>query len=275
MPPSTFDARLFQASLQTNEIGRYFTWRHSTESTMSIARREAEEGAAHGALILAEEQTAGRGRRGRSFFSPPAENLYFTLILRCEPALHRRLPVIIPVAVCEAIRNESADARIKWPNDIWIGQRKLAGMLIDAEIGAEGPVAFPGIGINVNGDPTVVHELRDTATSLRREVGRPVQRETLLASVCNRVEAMLLPSEDPLIVEYRSLSMILDEQVTVSPAGGEPYSRPRDFDCRRRRPRRPARKWPDRDRRRCRREYSPVTFLSWPSLTRLPNSERR
>lgn len=223
MPPSTFDVRLYQASLQTNEIGRYFTWRHSTESTMILARREAEEGAPHGTLILAEEQTAGRGRRGRSFFSPPAENLYFTLILRCEPALHRRLPVIIPVAVCEAIRSESADARIKWPNDIWIGQRKVVGMLIDAEIGAEGPVAFPGIGINVNGDPTVSPELRDTATSLRREVGRPVQRETLLAAVCNRLESMLLPSEDPLIVEYRQLSMIIDQDVNVATAAGETY----------------------------------------------------
>ncbi len=223
MPPTTFDARLYQASLQTNVIGRFLTWRGSTETTMSLARREAEEGAAHGTIILAEEQTAGRGRRGRSFFSPPGENLYFTLILRCEPALHRRLPVIVPVAVCEAIRGECPDAQIKWPNDIWVGQRKLAGMLIDAEVGAAGPVAFPGIGINVNGDPTVIPELRDTATSLRREVGRPVQREPLLAAICNRIEAILLPSEDPLIVEYRNLSMIIDQNVRVSPANGEAF----------------------------------------------------
>ena len=96
-------------------------------------------------------------------------------------------------------------------------------MLIDAEVGAEGPVAFPGIGINVNGDPTVNPELRDVATSLRREVGRPVQRESLLAAICNRLEAMLTPSEDPLIVEYRQLSMILDRDVTVTPVSGEPY----------------------------------------------------
>ena len=139
---------------------------------MTIARREAEEGAAHGTVVLAEEQTAGRGRKGRSFFSPAGENLYVTFILRCEPAIHRRLPVIIPVAVCEAIRDEGVDALIKWPNDIWVGQRKMAGMLIDAEIGSDGPIAFPGIGINVNGDPTINPDLRDIATSLRREVGR-------------------------------------------------------------------------------------------------------
>ncbi len=223
MDAPSFDPRLYQASLRTSAVGRFLTWRPSTETTMTIARREAEEGAAHGTVVLAEEQTAGRGRKGRSFFSPAGENLYVTFILRCEPAIHRRLPVIIPVAVCEAIRDEGVDALIKWPNDIWVGQRKMAGMLIDAEIGSDGPIAFPGIGINVNGDPTINPDLRDIATSLRREVGRPVQRETLLASICNRLEGMLGPSEDPLIKEYRSLSMVLEQEVTVTTATGETY----------------------------------------------------
>ncbi len=223
MSATPFDPTLYQAALKTASLGRFLTYRNVTETTMTLARREADEGAPHGTIVIAEEQTAGRGRKGRAFFSPPGENLYFTLILRCPPAVHRRLPVIVPVAVCQAIREELVDARIKWPNDIWVGKRKLAGMLIDAETGPEGPIAYPGIGINVNADPTVNPELRDIATCLRTEVGRRVQRETLLASICNRLEPLLVPNEDPLMQEYRALSLVLDQEVLVSTAGGETY----------------------------------------------------
>lgn len=223
MSATPFDPTLYHAALRTTAVGRFLTYRLATETTMTLARREAEEGAVHGTLILAEEQTAGRGRKGRSFFSPAGENLYFTLILRCSPAVHRRLPVIVPVAVCQAIREELVDARIKWPNDIWVGKRKLAGMLIDAETGQDGPIAYPGIGINVNGDPTHNPELRDIATCLRTEVGRRIQRETLLAAICNRLEPLLVPSEDPLMQEYRGLSMVLDQPVTISTPAGETY----------------------------------------------------
>src|SRR5690606_39012101 len=147
-------------------------------------------------------------------YSPAMENLYFTLVLRCLMDVHRRLPVIVPVAVCEAIREFVPAAVIKWPNDIWIGERKTRGMLIDAEIGPAGPIAFPGIGINVNGDPTVEPELRDIATSLAREAGTAVSREQLLASICNRLEALLEADEHEVARRYRELSCILGREVT-------------------------------------------------------------
>ncbi|MGH2608361.1 MAG: biotin--[acetyl-CoA-carboxylase] ligase, partial [Tepidiformaceae bacterium] len=172
-----FDARRFQEGLRTGAIGRFLVYRAATETTMVLARGLAEGGTPHGTLALAEEQRAGRGRRGRTFFSPPGENLYFTLVLRLPMEAHRRLPVAVPVAVCRAVRAEGAEARIKWPNDIWIGGRKVCGILIDAETGPDGSIAFPGIGINVNGDPTLNPELADTATSIRRELGRRVERE--------------------------------------------------------------------------------------------------
>jgi BirA family biotin operon repressor/biotin-[acetyl-CoA-carboxylase] ligase len=217
--PPEFSAPAFHEALTTRAIGRSFLYRTSTPTTMVLARREAEEGAPHGTLVLAEEQTAGRGRRGRSFYSPPGENLYFTLVLRQGMEAHRRLPVAVPLAVCAACAAEGVEARIKWPNDIWVGERKLSGILIDAEVGGAEAIAFPGIGVNVNGDPTLNPELRDIATSLRRELGRPVERERLLARICNELELALGMPEPELIARYRAVSIVLGRRVAVAPAG--------------------------------------------------------
>ncbi|MBK6662768.1 MAG: biotin--[acetyl-CoA-carboxylase] ligase [Thermoflexaceae bacterium] len=214
-----FDAAAFQRALQTRAVGRWMVYRDECESTMPLARREADEGAPHGTIVLAEAQTAGRGRRGRSFHSPAGENLYFTLVLRLSPAQQRTLPVALPLAICDAVRAEGVDARIKWPNDIWVGERKLSGMLIDAEAGPAGLVAFPGIGINVNGDPTLVPELAAIATSVRRELGRAVVRETLLARACSLLEAALDAPSDTLVPRYRERSLILGRRVVVAPTG--------------------------------------------------------
>ena len=220
---TTFDISTFESALTTRAIGRNFVYRRVIDTTMDLARDLAAKGAPHGTLVLAEHQTAGRGRRGRSFHSPDAENLYFTLVFRTEPEVHRRLPVVLPVATCRVCAIEGVDARIKWPNDIWIGARKLSGMLIDAEFVAESALALglAGIGINVNGDPTLVPELRDTATSLSRELRRSVQREPLLARLCNEIEEQLAASERELIEAYRGLSLVLGHQVVLSFPSGE------------------------------------------------------
>jgi BirA family biotin operon repressor/biotin-[acetyl-CoA-carboxylase] ligase len=220
----SFSPAQFQQALQTAAVGRYLLYRSSTASTMALARREADEDAPHGTLVLAEEQTAGRGRRGRSFFSPPGENLYFTLVLRLPMEVHRHLPVVVPVAVCEAIAAEGVAARIKWPNDIWVGERKVCGTLIDAELTPELSIAMPGIGINVNGDPTLNPELRDIATSIARELGRHVDREQLLARVCNRLEPLLTAFPERLIERYRELSMVIGRGITVQPLSGAAYN---------------------------------------------------
>jgi BirA family biotin operon repressor/biotin-[acetyl-CoA-carboxylase] ligase len=219
-----FSPALFQQLLTTEAVGRFLLYRLSTETTMTIARREAEEGAPHGTLVLAEEQTAGRGRRGRSFASPAGENLYFTLVLRPSLDVHRRLPVILPVALCASICSEGLDARIKWPNDIWVGDRKLSGMLIDAELQPGGPIAMPGIGINVNGDPTVIPELAATATSIRRELGRTVVREALLARICNELEQLLAGPAADVSGRYIEFSMIIGREVIVTPTNSGPYT---------------------------------------------------
>lgn len=217
------DLTKFHASLTTSELGRNVVYEATTPSTMDGARKEASGGAPHGTMVFAEEQTAGRGRRGRSFYSPANQNLYFTFVLRLPLAVHRRLPVILPLAVARAIRERGLDAQIKWPNDIWIDGRKVCGMLIDGELTANGGLAFPGIGINVNGDPNENAELAGAATSLALELGHETSREELLAAVCNHLERLLPVAQPELVAEYRELSCTLGRDVTVAPVGGDRY----------------------------------------------------
>ncbi len=220
---TAFDVSTYQSALAASAIGRDLVYRRGVDTTMDLARDLAAKGAPHGTLVLADRQTAGRGRRGRSFHSPDAENLYFTLVLRTKPGVHQRLPVVLPVAVCRACARAGVDVRIKWPNDIWVGERKLAGILIDAELGPDSPfaLALAGIGVNVNGDPTLEPELRDTATSLSRELGRPVQRELLLAGVCNEVDGALAIGGPSLHRAYKELSLVLGRTVVLAFPSGE------------------------------------------------------
>ncbi|MBH77016.1 MAG: biotin--[acetyl-CoA-carboxylase] ligase [Dehalococcoidia bacterium] len=210
-----FDSTRFTFSLNTSSLGRNFQYVHETSSTMDLARKAAAEGTPHGTLILAEMQTAGRGRRGRDFFSPAGGSLYFTLVLRPPIGVYTRLPLAVPLAVCRACACEGVPARIKWPNDIWVGERKLGGMLIDGETGTAGFTAYVGIGINVNADPTADPGLRNIATSLSHEVSSEVVREDLLARICNELEMALTTSQGDLIKDYRELSLVLHRRIIV------------------------------------------------------------
>lgn len=219
-----FDFGAFETALTTVAIGRHLVYLESTPSTMEDARAAADAGAVDGSLFLAEEQTAGRGRRGRSFASPPGENLYFTLVLRLAPEQMPAVPLAVPLAVVEPVRRLGLDALIKWPNDIWVGQRKLSGMLIDAESNAGGALVYPGIGINVNGDPTSNPELANIATSIRNELGHHVRRELLLAGICNQLEALLDEPLPQLLARYEPRSLVLGREVTVSEPGSQQYT---------------------------------------------------
>ncbi|MGA2285631.1 MAG: biotin--[acetyl-CoA-carboxylase] ligase [Dehalococcoidia bacterium] len=190
-----FSLAAFQSLLETDALGRFALHQRSVASTMDVAREEAESDAPHGLIVLADEQTAGRGRRGRSWVSPPG-GLYVTIVLRPEPDAVRRLALVAPLAVCEAIdavaRVRSA---IKWPNDVLIEGRKVGGVLIDSRLsGDEVEYALVGIGVNLSLDPAQHAEIRDIATSLALESERKVAREKLLAAVLNRFEKLLADS---------------------------------------------------------------------------------
>ena len=179
------------AALRTRAIGREFHYLRVTDSTMVDARRLAEQGCAHGAVAVADEQTAGRGTKGRSWVSPAGRNIHATLVVRPDAEQMKRLSIVTPVATAEAVERTTGLApRIKWPNDVEIEGRKLAGILIEGEWRADGPVwALVGIGVNVNFDPAPhAAQIERPATSLMLELGREASREAVLAALLNAFE---------------------------------------------------------------------------------------
>jgi len=211
-----------QERLATRWLGRALLYCTVTTSTQDVARREAEASAPHGTAVVADEQTAGRGRLGRAWHSPPGENLYITLILRPDAPLGPKLAMVAPLAVARAVEEVTPlRAGIKWPNDVWIGGRKLAGVLIEAEVrGEEVAFSLVGIGVNVNMDVAAVPELAETATSLRRELGREVPREDVLASLLNHLEALYEAPEEEVWRQWRQRLITLGRHV-VARAGQE------------------------------------------------------
>ena len=140
----------------------------------------AENGAVDGLVVLAERQTAGRGRRGASWFAAAGESLAFSIIIRpTEPkSLWPRLALATGLAVAEAAEACTPLTGIKWPNDVWIGQRKVAGILVEA--GQD--FAVVGIGINVN-TLEFPPELADIATSLRLAAGQALELPHILKTI--------------------------------------------------------------------------------------------
>jgi BirA family biotin operon repressor/biotin-[acetyl-CoA-carboxylase] ligase len=129
-----------------------------TDSTNERAKQLASKGALHGTLVTADEQTAGHGRQGRVWTAPPRSAVLMSLVLR---ELDERLPLAAAVAVCDAL---PVEAVIKWPNDVWIEGRKVAGILVEGR--PQAGWAVLGVGLNVSTEE-FPSELADTATSLK------------------------------------------------------------------------------------------------------------
>ncbi|MFQ5471859.1 MAG: biotin--[acetyl-CoA-carboxylase] ligase [Dehalococcoidia bacterium] len=218
------DIELIESGLTTRKIGRSIIHEMTCDSTMNVARSEAQDGAVHGTVVLAEEQAFGRGRFGRSWTSPPGTNLYLTLIVRPPAERLRSLAMIAPLAVCRAV-GDVADlyARIKWPNDILVRERKLAGVLIESEVsGRDVAFALIGIGLNVNLDVDRAPEIAQIATSLMRESGHEISREKTLAALLNRFEELYESPATSIVEAWRSRLETLGRRVTLS-LGDEVY----------------------------------------------------
>lgn len=187
----------FQWNLKTDYMGRRFVYRPVSESTMDDARRMLERiRLPQGSVILAESQTAGRGRAGRPWMSPPDVNLYFTFLIFPDGGGLRPLAYVTPLAVALAAEEVTAarGARVvpdlKWPNDVLINGRKLAGVLIEVDHVEERMTALVGVGINVNLDAAAHDEVRGIATSIREAAGFDLAREEVLAAFCNHFESL-------------------------------------------------------------------------------------
>jgi len=214
--------------LTTRELGREIRHFEETTSSSEIAWGIGDEGGANGLVVVAESQTKGRGRAGRSWVSPAGCNLYFSVLLRPElpPAHVAELTLVAAVAVCEALRETGCErARIKWPNDIEIGGKKAVGIL--TELKADGPdIDFVVLGIGVDVNMTAEQlppELRDIATSVAMALGRPYPRARLLARILDRLETWLDRHEDegfaPIKARWTVLSSTVGARVRVDLPG--------------------------------------------------------
>lgn len=150
----------------------------------------AKEQSVHGKLIVADTQTAGRGRRGRSWQSPAGTAIYMSLCLEPEFSAERAagLTLVMALAVAEAVKRLcKAEPFIKWPNDIVLNQKKVCGILTEMCIRKEHYAVVIGLGVNVN-TKEFPDEIKETATSLLLETGCAVSRETLMAEILNDFE---------------------------------------------------------------------------------------
>lgn len=179
--------------LETKWVGASVKAFDEVESTQQIAHQLARDGASSGTLVVADHQTGGKGRMGRKWHSPAGTGIWMSLILRPDIPLSAtpQLTLLTSVAVLKGIYKAcSIEAGIKWPNDLLIGKKKLAGIL--TELNAETDrinYVIIGIGINVNqkGDD-YPKELRDIATSLCLEQGTPVKRNELIVHILKEWE---------------------------------------------------------------------------------------
>lgn len=196
--PGALTAEAIGAELATHWLGRALLCLERTDSTMRDAAEWALRGAAHGSAVIAEEQSAGRGRLGRGFHSPAATNLYTSILLRPHPPgmLAPTLVLASGVAVAECVAEWLGDTGrvdLKWPNDVRIDRRKTSGILVELSHSASGPAfAVLGIGVNLNVDPaTFPEEFRRHATSLAAAGGRPVDRVAFTQRLYGSLERVL------------------------------------------------------------------------------------
>jgi BirA family biotin operon repressor/biotin-[acetyl-CoA-carboxylase] ligase len=218
-PDRLFDFEITHG-LNTKIFGKKILYFDSLSSTMDMAMQMGMKGLPEGTLVLAESQTKGRGRLGRSWFSPKHKGIYLSLILRPKilPAQASMLTLLSAVSICEAIKEIARlDAQIKWPNDILINHKKLGGIL--TELNAETDeinFVIIGIGLNVNNDKKT---LISGATSLKEQKKENINRLTLLQEVLRKIEGnyLLLKNKgaSPIIEKWREHNISLGKRVRV------------------------------------------------------------
>jgi len=225
--------------LGTHDLGQVLHCHEELPSTNDLAKQLAEEGAAHGEVVLAEKQTAGRGRRGRVWYSPGGRNLYFSAVLRPEELPPHRAPevtLVASVALCHAIRQAGVDAGIKWPNDILVGGRKVCGILTEMAADPDRVQWIVlGVGVNLNARPEdFPEEIRSQATSLSVERRQPVPRALFAAAALGLLEEWLDRFDREgfggVRDEWRVLSETLGREVRVELDGREIVGRAEDID---------------------------------------------
>jgi BirA family biotin operon repressor/biotin-[acetyl-CoA-carboxylase] ligase len=179
------------------------------DSTNSLARELAAAGAPSGTVVTADEQTAGRGRLGRTWVAPAGKALLYSAILTPLERRHRLLPLAVPVAVCEAVEAVApVGAAIKWPNDVWIGDRKCAGILIEARPQDGWAVIGVGVNVAIEADEFPA-DLRTPAVS----IGHRATVEATFESLNERLAEWTGAAEDAVLEAFRERDLLKGREV--------------------------------------------------------------
>jgi BirA family biotin operon repressor/biotin-[acetyl-CoA-carboxylase] ligase len=208
-------------------------------STNDVIRERARAGAPEGTAVVAEAQSAGRGREGRSWSSPPG-NLFLSVLLRpaLPPEALPALPLLAGVALAEAAAGYGVAARLKWPNDVLVGERKLGGILVEASSSGSGlEFVVAGVGLNLVVDPLELpDELRSSVTSIRAETGAKIEPFAAARAVLTRLrvwyDRLSRDGASPVLAAWRSAAVPWwGERVEVQSAGTRVEGVARDIDA--------------------------------------------
>jgi BirA family biotin operon repressor/biotin-[acetyl-CoA-carboxylase] ligase len=216
--PDAVKEGLGQSLFATNVI-----YHETLDSTNILARKLASAGAPDGTIIITEEQTAGRGRRGRSWLSPGRANLTFSVLLRPALIVDKvfTLTMILALACVEAVQKKTGlSCMIKWPNDIYVGGKKLSGILTEfAARDRRVEWVVLGLGLNVNWYPAEGETMSRLATSIQAETGKTVSRNELLVEILMQFEVyyndVLSGRIEEVYERWNDFSLVLGKQVVI------------------------------------------------------------
>jgi BirA family biotin operon repressor/biotin-[acetyl-CoA-carboxylase] ligase len=221
------DAHLIERDLKTQRVGRNAIVFDAVDSTNDVAADTARQDGADGLVVLAEHQRRGRGRLGRTWLSPPRQNVLMSvLLLDTRGAVHvEALTIAAGLAVAEGVDAAcgSVTCELRWPNDVLVAGAKVAGVLVERRQGADGGVVIVGIGVNANAAPAA-DEVDRPATSLAEQTGGPVERIELVRAVLRRLDHWVAQLSTgrlgPLHEAWVARCGMINQRVTVRAAGG-------------------------------------------------------
>ncbi|MBI3592241.1 MAG: biotin--[acetyl-CoA-carboxylase] ligase [Nitrospirae bacterium] len=212
-------------SLSNHQIGKEIIFLDTTGSTNTVASELAMKGCTEGTVIIADEQTGGRGRRGRAWISPAGKNLYMSIILKPDisPRDATMLTLMSAVSCASAVKKLSTiPVSIKWPNDIMVSDRKLGGILTEIKTDMDRiSYSIIGIGMNINLDiDDLPHDIRPIATSIKHETGVSQSRTQFAVEILREIgkwySALLTSGKDRIIKEWLQLSSTIGRSVKVT-----------------------------------------------------------
>lgn len=226
---TTLSADTVQHAAQTRLLGRVVHYWEQVDSTNAAIARLRKEGASEGTVVIADAQTSGKGRAGKTWLSPPGFNLYLSVLLKpAIPLTDAHFYTLTgSLAIADACEFYDVKAQVKWPNDVLVNDKKIGGVLADLHASdAKVESLILGVGINVNiSRNTMNHLYADAAagaTSLYEALGHTIDRNALAARVLESLERrhfhFLAHGKQPLIAEWRSRSF-LGRRVTIDEAG--------------------------------------------------------